>query len=88
MRYSIPVWSRLDFWAKISALNVTNASAVRSMATTATGEEVNGVLVWVPSGTCGTAEAPSEDCSSFGRIRNEDDYQLPRTYLLTLGFNL
>lgn len=29
--------------------------------------------------------SPGTDCTGFGRVRNQDDYQVPRTFLITLG---
>ena len=46
-----------------------------------------GTLVWEPTGNCGPGKDPwpSTSCSAFGQIRNEEDYQQPRTYLFTIG---
>jgi hypothetical protein len=36
-------------------------------------------------GNCGLDDEPSVNCSGFGKIRNETDYQIPREYFLTVG---
>ena len=90
VRYEIPLYNRLDFWVKVSALNVTGETEVIQFDTeSATAQMVNGILTWVPDGSCGpTGDSfPSLDCSGFGEIRNEDDFQLPRTWLLTIGLD-
>lgn len=85
-RYQIPVWSDISSWLKVSILNVLDNDELTSYQTS--GETITnaaGQQVWSPTGTCGPGDEPSEDCTGFGRIRNENDYQLPRTYLVTLG---
>jgi hypothetical protein len=89
VRYNIKVWNRVGFWAKVSALNVTNEGTVTDFnglnEDAGSAETINGVLTWVPTGNCGIGDKPSPDCSGFGRVRNEDDYQNPRTLLVTAG---
>jgi outer membrane receptor protein involved in Fe transport len=87
-RYQFPIWKRLQGWLKVDVLNFTNESAVTSYLTSASAvTNTAGVLVWEPNGNCGPGKDPwpSTSCSQFGRIRNEDDYQQPRTYLFTIG---
>ena len=83
--HEIQVFGDLDLLLEASALNVTNQGAVVTHQTSATGPLVNGQRVWTPAGNCGVNSEPSRDCSGFGRIRNENDYQLPRQFLFTLG---
>ena len=90
VRYNIKVWKGVGFWTKISALNVTGEDTIIDFngrdENAGSAQEINGVLTFVPSGNCSFDDAPSPDCTGFGRVRNEDDYQAPRTMLLTAGF--
>ena len=61
--------------------------------------DASGQLTWRPSAPrtgvdrisgqpivpCGPGDEPATNCSGFGRIRSQDDYQDPRTFLFTLG---
>jgi hypothetical protein len=87
-RYQFPIWKRLQGWIKVNVLNFTNESAVVSFDTSASfATTPGGTLIWQPNGNCGPGKDPwpSTSCSQFGQIRNELDYQQPRTYLLTIG---
>ncbi len=87
-RYDLPVFSRFDAFVKVGVTNVLNNHGLLRFQTT--GEAVlddNGnPIAWQPAGNCGLGDKPSKDCTGFGSIQNEDDYQPPRTYLLSLGF--
>jgi len=71
-RYQFPLWKELTGWVKVDALNVTNQDTLTSFQTT--GETVSDGTFdrWAPSPT-------------FGTIQNEDNYQTPREWLLTVG---
>lgn len=84
-RYEFPLFQQLAAWVKVDALNVLDNDDLIGFRTTASAVDQNGTLVWQPAGTCGLNDTPSSTCSSFGRIRNENDYQLPRTFLATIG---
>ena len=73
-RYSFPVFrDDVSGWVKLDALNVLNQDALTSFGTVGTAEtNAAGTLVWQPAG-------------SFGSINSQNNYQLPRTYLVTLG---
>ncbi len=90
VRYSVKVWNRVGFWTKLSALNVTNESEITDFngrdEVAGSAQMINGVLTFVPSGNCTFDDKPSPDCTGFGRVRNELDYQAPRAVLVTAGF--
>ena len=90
VRYNIKVWKGVGFWTKVSALNVTGEDTIVDFnglnEDAGSAQTINGVLTWVPSGNCTFEDKPSPDCTGFGRVRNENDYQAPRTMLLTAGF--
>jgi len=87
-RYDLPVFSYFNTFFKVGVTNVLNNDGVLEFQTT--GEAVlddNGnPIAWQPVGNCGLDDEPSADCTGFGSIRNEEDYQPPRTYLLSIGF--
>jgi hypothetical protein len=87
-RYQFPIWKQLQGWIKVNVVNFTNESAVVTYQTSArAAPNAAGTLVWEPTGNCGPGKDPwpSTSCSAFGQIRNEEDYQQPRTYLFTIG---
>ncbi|HEX2642987.1 MAG TPA: TonB-dependent receptor [Thermoanaerobaculia bacterium] len=87
-RYEVPIYSRLNLFLKAAVTNVLDNDAVVKFATT--GRAVTGAdgqLTWVPVGNCGLGSEPSTSCTGFGRIRNQNDYQSPRRYLLTVGLD-
>jgi hypothetical protein len=71
-RYQIQLWRNLNFWFKVDALNFTNQSRLTSFQTTGFVDTSGDFGQWQPS-------------SSFGRIRNDSDYQDARTWLFTVG---
>src|SRR6185436_16900934 len=87
-RYDLPVFSYFNTFFKVGVTNVLNNDGVLEFQTT--GEAVlddNGnPIAWQPVGNCGLDDEPSADCTGFGSIRNEEDYQPPRTYLLSIGY--
>jgi len=88
-RYDIPIWQRVGTFLKVGVTNVTNNHNVLQFQTTGRAVfDANGNPVsWQPSGNCGLGDAPSKNCTGFGHIRNDQDYQRPRTYLVSLGFD-
>ncbi|MBD3869462.1 MAG: TonB-dependent receptor [Acidobacteria bacterium] len=86
-RYTFPIFREdVSGWLKIDALNVLDQDELTSYGTTGFADDNGaGTLAWNPSGSCGPGDSPSVDCSSFGRISSQGNYQTPRTMLLTLG---
>ncbi len=85
-RYQFPIWKQLNGWLKVDVLNATNEGTLISYGTAGSAvTNAAGTLVWQANGNCDQSDPPSTSCSQFGRIRNQGDYQQPRTYLLTLG---
>jgi outer membrane receptor protein involved in Fe transport len=86
-RYELPIIRGIAAFAKVAVTNVFNNHAVIDFQTT--GEAVldsnDNPISWQPVGNCGLHDKPSKDCTGFGRIRNEDDYQPPRTFLMSVG---
>lgn len=99
LRYSVPVFFGVSPFVKLDVRNVLDNDTLLSYQTTGTAAVVDGVLTWFPSGNADPRSAsynascnpdsgsfqPSTACTGFGRIRNETDYQVPRTFLLSLG---
>lgn len=99
LRYSVPVIWRVAPFFKLDIRNVLNNDQLISYQTTGTSAVVNGVRTWFPSGNADPRAAnynpscnpdsgsfsPSTACTGFGRVRNENDYQTPRTFLITAG---
>jgi hypothetical protein len=71
-RWQIQLWKNLNFWLKVDALNFTNEDTLTTFQTTGSVNNDGTFPQWEPS-------------SNFGRIRNENDYQVPRTWLFTIG---
>lgn len=88
-RYEFPIFSRFNTFLKVGVTNVTNNHAVEAFVTTgrAVFDAAGNPVSWQPVGNCGLGDEPSKNCTGFGRIRNEDDYQDPRTFLISLGFD-
>jgi hypothetical protein len=87
-RWQFPIVRGFDGWVKVSIENLSDNDTLVSFSTAGTAVTNSaGQHVWAPTGTCGPDDAPSRDCSGFGRIRGPGDYQMPRNYLLTLGLS-
>jgi hypothetical protein len=87
-RYTVPIVSKLDIYVKLDVINVLNNDELIAHQTTGTSALNDaGVRVWVPTGNCGPNDPPSESCTGFGRIRNQLDYQTPRSYFVAIGLN-
>jgi len=71
-RWNIQLWKNLNFWLKVDALNFTNESTLTTFQTTGSVDNTGTIPQWQPA-------------SSFGRVRNDLDYQVPRTWLFTVG---
>lgn len=85
-RYEVSVFSDVGLFLKAAVLNVLdNDEVIRFQTLGQAVEGPNGELTWAPVGNCGLGDEPSESCTGFGRIRNEDDYQDPRTFVLSVG---
>jgi hypothetical protein len=84
-RYELPVFSNLRAWVKLTVDNVLDNDALVSFDTSGGAQTVNGILQFSPVGNCGLDDEPSVNCSGFGKIRNENDYQIPREVFLTVG---
>ncbi|HEV7238523.1 MAG TPA: TonB-dependent receptor [Thermoanaerobaculia bacterium] len=99
LRYSVPVVWRFAPFIKLDVRNILNKNTLISYQTTGTSAVVSGVRTWFPSGNGDPRSAtynascnpdsgsfsPSTACTGFGRVRNETDYQTPRTFLITAG---
>lgn len=85
VRYEVPIFKDLDFWVKLTALNALDNDTLTSFNTVGGTTTVNGILQFAPQGNCGLNDRPSVDCTGFGQIRNERDFQLPRQIFLTVG---
>jgi outer membrane receptor for ferrienterochelin and colicin len=88
-RYELPLIAGIGTFIKVGVANVLNNDGVTGFQTSGRAVlDANGnPTAWQPVGNCGLSDDPSKDCTGFGRIRSEDDYQDPRTFLLSLGFN-
>jgi hypothetical protein len=71
-RWQFPIFKRLNGWVKATIFNVFDNDALISYSTTGFADDTTGNPVWVPS-------------ESFGAARGPSDYQVPRSYLFTLG---
>lgn len=94
VRYDIPIFRSLRPQIELSARNVLNNDAVTGFQTSVrpiysdpSNPSPDNVIGFVPTGNCGLDDEPSESCTGFGRIRNQDDYQPPRRYLFTVGIS-
>jgi outer membrane receptor protein involved in Fe transport len=87
-RYELPIFSDFNVFLKAAVTNVLNNDELRAFQTTGTTVlNSDGTRSWAPAGTCGLDDEPNRNCSSFGRIRNELDYQPPRQVQLTVAFD-
>jgi outer membrane receptor protein involved in Fe transport len=88
-RYELPIVHGVATFLKVGVTNVTNNHEVEEFVTA--GEAVldanDNPVSWQPVGNCGLGDKPSKDCTGFGNVRNEDDYQPPRTFLVSIGFD-
>jgi len=90
-RYQTPSILGVHPFFKASVLNVTNNHALIKYQTSGRAvfeTDANGnsqVAHWAPRGNCGLDDKPSTTCTLFGHIRNQNDYQLPRTFQFSLG---
>ncbi len=86
-RYNLPVYRDIRPFAKVSVLNLLNNHEVIKHQTSGRAvRDTNGNPTgWEPIGNCGLDSTPSESCTGFGRIRGSSDYQLPRSYQISLG---
>lgn len=88
-RYEIPLAFGIQAFVKAAAVNVFNNHEVVEFDTTgeAVLDDANNPVSWQPVGNCGLGDKPSKNCTGFGRISSEGDYQQPRTWLLSVGFD-
>lgn len=88
-RYDLPLIKDFHTFLKVSVANVTNNHALVEFQTSGrSGRDAAGnVLPWQPVGNCGPNDKPSRNCTGFGRITSEDDYQAPREFLVTIAFD-
>jgi hypothetical protein len=85
-RWQFPIFKRLQGWIKATVLNALDNDALVAYDTTGMAvDDGSGNLVWEPVGNCAPGDSPSVDCTGFGAIRSQDDYQRPRSYLFTVG---
>ncbi|HXU30185.1 MAG TPA: TonB-dependent receptor [Thermoanaerobaculia bacterium] len=88
-RYDLPLVKDFRTFVKLSIANVTNNHALVEFQTTGqSGRDAAGnVIPWQPVGNCGPGDKPSRNCTGYGRITSEDDYQRPREFLVTVAFD-
>lgn len=84
-RYQINFWRDLGMYVKADVVNITNEDTLVQYQTSGRIETGSNPDRWIPSGSCGLGSQPSESCSSFGRIRNQNDYQQARSYFVAVG---
>ena len=87
VRYEVQLVNRLRLWLKLTAQNVLDNDELISFQTAGStvANPSSGLPEFSPSGNCGLGDSPSTDCTGFGRIRNETDFQLPREIFFTVG---
>jgi outer membrane receptor protein involved in Fe transport len=87
-KYQIPFYKDASAWLKLNVINLLDNDEVISWQTSGSADTSGAVPDWNPTGNFGSDEcqsAPGLGCTGFGRIRNQDDYQDPRSFLVTLG---
>ena len=84
-RYDFNFFGKFGMWVKAQVNNVLNSDTLTSYQVTGVSVNDNGNTVWQPQGNCGINDTPSQSCTGFGRIANQDNYQLPRQYFFTVG---
>lgn len=89
-RYDLPLFREVGAFVKLGVTNLFNNDGVIEFVTAgnAVFDAAGNPVAWQPAGNCGLGDKPSPNCTGFGRIRNEDDYQPPRQFLLSIGFEL
>ena len=88
-RYDVPLHGAIAAFLKVGATNVFNNHGLIAFQTTGVAvlDANNNPIAWQPAGNCGLGDKPSKDCTGFGRIRSDLDYQRPRTLLVAVGFD-
>jgi hypothetical protein len=87
-RWQFTIFKQLNAWLKATVVNVFDNDGLIAYDTTGfASDDGMGNLSWEPSGNCGPGDSPSVDCTGFGRIRSQEDYQQPRGYWFTLGLS-
>ena len=71
-RYQFPIWKDLTGWVKADVQNILNNDTLIAFQTTGNAVNNGSFNEWQPA-------------STFGRVRNQDDYQGPRQYFFTVG---
>jgi hypothetical protein len=87
-RYELPIVRGIGTFLKATVTNIFDNDEVRRFVTSGRAVlDANGnPVAWMPAGNCGLDDEPSTNCTGFGNIRNENDYQRPRTFLFAVGF--
>jgi hypothetical protein len=94
LRYELPLWPHLAPWVMLSVKNLFDNDGLIAHSTVGDvlrdGDDeivldAAGRPTWIAVGNCGPGDEPSTECSGFGRIRDENDYQLPRELQLSVG---
>jgi Carboxypeptidase regulatory-like domain/TonB dependent receptor len=86
-RYAVPIIAGVDGFVRLVVTNALDNNEVIRHSTVGNPvfNAAEQLVGWTPRGTCGLNDAPSASCSGFGRIRNENDYQRPREFQVSLG---
>jgi hypothetical protein len=87
--YELPIFSDFNVFLKVAVTNILNNDELISFQTTgiANRDAAGNVTGWAPAGNCGLNSEPSRTCTSFGRIRDQLDYQDPREFLFTVALD-
>lgn len=91
-RYALPLFYGVAPFVKVTVENVLDNDTLVSFQTTGrrlavTDEDGDfSHWSWAPTGNCGPDDQPSRDCTGFGRIAGQQNYQDPREIFLWVGF--
>jgi Carboxypeptidase regulatory-like domain/TonB dependent receptor len=99
-RYELPILRRFSPFVKIAVENALDNDTLISFNTAgvAVRDTAGNITAWAPSSVaasqlqpgqvnCGVNDAPSKNCAAYGRIRDQLDYQTPRTFQLGVGIS-
>jgi hypothetical protein len=91
LRYELPLFAGLAPFVKLDVRNVLDNDALITYNTSGRAVAVNNAngtfshWTWAPQGNCGPEDEPSNSCTAFGRISSQNNYQVPRTFLISAG---
>ncbi|HVR98393.1 MAG TPA: TonB-dependent receptor [Thermoanaerobaculia bacterium] len=87
--YELPIFSDFNVWLKVAVTNILDNDELIAHQTSGVArlDAAGNVLGWAPAGNCGLNDEPSRNCTGFGRIRDQLDYQDPREFLFTVAID-